>query len=508
MGRSFHIDEVSSFKEKFVNSENFAILSNRFVQFTEDVTNIETNWLNCLEKNSAYFRGICGITQQRRLHLLTALKMEGYEVVHFTMKTEWRFIPGLGTAHIKETGISLEHIYGLPQLGGSACKGLTRQYVLEHLLMPDDGFDLNKMDMLIMDADLRRILENEDQSSLPDDIRKWVNKRGGLKVSDPPVQQILEDDGYRKILRSAMNIFGSQNASGKVIFLDAFPESLSTAACIMNPHYNKYYSGNGWPHDTDRPIPVKFLTVKDAQFYFGLASRDKNLLSRAQAWLTDALEKAGAGAKTAVDYGYFTDFKDHTSKITASVEEIYKEKARALMTPLERRAKDIKELPLSEAKCHIREYFEVNRDEADADERHHIENIIIEKVLGEIKTYSDHEFDGYLIDTILDKLSEEKATDLAKALIGIKRFGSGMRLFEFLPREMHDVERDEILKMLKGTVHEVKQGLLLGRKFMENQAVPREAKKAVAEAFFKLKETKAIKRKELDRAKKTADQYR
>ena len=76
----------------------------------------------------------------------------------------------------------------------------------------------------------------------------------------------------------------------------------------MNPHYGPYYKGEAPPADYHNPVPLFFLTVKNAtfDFYLGMKPKhyNKDLLDKANTWLEKALTEHGIGAKTAVGYGY------------------------------------------------------------------------------------------------------------------------------------------------------------------------------------------------------------
>ena len=90
------------------------------------------------------------------------------------------------------------------------------------------------------------------------------------------------------------------------------------------------------PVDFDTPVPVKFAAVgSGAAFRFALSNRsfgrDDDLLTQAKEWLQKALENHGIGAKTAVGYGFFKDFRDLSTELTAQKEERLPEKDRLLL---------------------------------------------------------------------------------------------------------------------------------------------------------------------------------
>ncbi|WP_347259233.1 type III-B CRISPR module RAMP protein Cmr6, partial [Methylocaldum sp.] len=115
--------------------------------------------------------------------------------------------------------------------------------------------------------------------------------------------------------------------SGWFSFFDAVPiGAVKLGADVMTPHCGDWY-GEGddiraindepdpdvVPADWHSPVPVPFLVVKQASFLFGVAVREglpdrdledaKSALPQVMEILKDALQWAGAGAKTAVGYG-------------------------------------------------------------------------------------------------------------------------------------------------------------------------------------------------------------
>jgi len=101
-----------------------------------------------------------------------------------------------------------------------------------------------------------------------------------------------------------IDLFGTQEKEGKIIFFDAFPTSKPNIKIdIMNPHYGDYYNKDKAPTDDKNPIPINFLTVEDTTFQFLIASKeeiDKSFITLFE----EALQNHGIGAKTAVGYGY------------------------------------------------------------------------------------------------------------------------------------------------------------------------------------------------------------
>jgi CRISPR-associated protein Cmr6 len=173
------------------------------------------------------------------------------------LKTEGPFVTGLGREHPVENGFAWHHTLGTAYLAASSVKGT---------------------------------------------VRAWAAKREGASESE------------------INRIFGPRSATesniGTVLFLDALPVApVTLKADVMTPHYAPYYdddTGKTPPADWHSPVPIPFLVVDAGQaFLFGLLPRDSKEPQHqsdckvAIAWLAEALEWIGAGAKTAVGYGRF-----------------------------------------------------------------------------------------------------------------------------------------------------------------------------------------------------------
>ncbi len=191
----------------------------------------------------------------RRAALIAALSGEVC-----TFKTSWRFVSGLGMGHVFETGFVWHRIIGVPYLPASSVKGV---------------------------------------------IRAWVDPEKGWG----------NGEGWNEFKR----LFGDEKdtGAGSLIVFDAIPVTKPTLELdIMNPHYGDYYSkkivkGQAVaPADYLSPNPIFFITVApDVPFNFALAPRPgsgtQEDLTMGFDLLKEALTNLGAGAKTAVGYGYF-----------------------------------------------------------------------------------------------------------------------------------------------------------------------------------------------------------
>lgn len=201
----------------------------------------------------------------RREILIKTLRGESRD---FT--TSWRFVTGLGMGHVLETGFIWHRILGVPYLPGSSVKGLIRAW-----------------------AD-------------PKTDKEGVHHGWG----DP--------DMWNDVKR----LFGDSNelGAGSLIIFDAIPVNTPELEVdIMNPHYAPYYKDKTIPPaDYHSPVPIFFLTVKEGvQFKFSLAPRPGGNAKEKEddvelgfELLKCALENIGAGAKTAVGYGYFKNINE------------------------------------------------------------------------------------------------------------------------------------------------------------------------------------------------------
>lgn len=182
----------------------------------------------------------------------------------FKLKTSYRLLIG-SEQSIYETSIRLHHIYGIPFIPSTAIKGSFRNCIIQ-----------------------RYFNSNEDKA--------------------------LKRDWF-------VNIFGSQNQEGKVIFFDAFSEDVKIQTDIMTPHYKEYYGDKKnkiAPTDTQDPNPIPFLVVT-GEFKFFVAVKKNTklkikykeflLLDFVERGLQKSLQNHGIGAKTAVGYGYLEEAK-------------------------------------------------------------------------------------------------------------------------------------------------------------------------------------------------------
>jgi CRISPR-associated protein Cmr6 len=256
--------------------------------------------------------------QNRHEAMLEWYKQRDFAVRHIEAKPVWRFVVGLGAAHVLETGITLHRLFGLPIIPGSALKGAARTWALfklaEELGVPilsprkaatNSQTPLEKFEAVILSQEsekkqaalLSQLLQD---STIPDEA---------------PIRKLSLQE-LREGCQPFLEVFGSTERAGSVIFFDAIPlEVPKFQLDIVNPHYPQYYDKRGGsseepvsPADWDSPRPVFFLTVTETPYRFAIAARSEQgnrLLEFAEKWLKGALSELGIGAKTSSDYGYW-----------------------------------------------------------------------------------------------------------------------------------------------------------------------------------------------------------
>ena len=196
-----------------------------------------------------------------------------------TSQMDWRMVAGLGGNHVQETNMMLDHIYGIPYLPGSAFKGVMRSWVIQEHFNNDENLAMRE-----------------------------------IRNGDPAQLQQKKKDFFA--------VFGSQEAAGKIQFLDALPaRGVHFDIDIMNPHFSEYYTGSKFPTDYQRLIQIYFLTLKNTYFRFLIVAKAAEPLQLAKDWFTEAIANRGFGAKSAVGYGYFDEPNDNTEDLKYELAE-------------------------------------------------------------------------------------------------------------------------------------------------------------------------------------------
>jgi len=181
-------------------------------------------------------------------------------VIQEELSVQDRLIVGLGAENPLEVSITLNRLYGVPMIPGSALKGVARSYA-----------------------------EQIKQSK-----------------SNPSDQ-----DQQDKIVKQMIVLFGDTTSSGKVTFYDAWwvpDRNAPLKKDVMTVHHEKYYSDRGKtpPSDFDDPNPVSFIS-STGTFLFSVQGVDKDWSQLAMGLLKGGLAHLGVGAKTSSGYGRFGD---------------------------------------------------------------------------------------------------------------------------------------------------------------------------------------------------------
>jgi CRISPR-associated protein Cmr6 len=312
-------EKVQHLKKKEVSIDNFDLALNKAVHFHEH-KRVQKPALYKVEKNQHFQvdfsfstpstkAGIKSLND-RQQRVLTDRKQQGWHTQKSCFTIDNRLVAGLGGASVFETSMTLHHVYGIPYLPGSSIKGLVRSWIIMNCFLPDA----------------------KDPKE---------GERG--KVAE---KKAMENLLFAHIFGTDTNGPGEKAHQGKVVFLDAYPQTPPVIeADVMNVHYPKYYSGQSGPVDYDSPNPIPFLTVgkcdvnnNPLKFSFHLMAKEENkvneinniqwadidtlckkkegawhdglnenstVLEVVNFWLHSALTHHGIGAKTAVGYGYF-----------------------------------------------------------------------------------------------------------------------------------------------------------------------------------------------------------
>lgn len=256
--------------KQFINK---SLLANKYCKVLKRSNNnllfqeIEKSILGEIEKNNKLIKS----------------SLEGsYKFIEFEGKLNDKLVMGLGNVSTFETDITLHHTYGIPYIPGSAIKGVLRNYI----------------------------------------IGEYSEKFDKSNCYEKPEKKAENNDVFR-------SIFGGQDKDGKsiqgnVIFMDAFPkDKYEIALDVMTPHHKKYYEGVAEPKDSEPPVPINFLVLKNCSFIFYIAVK-KSIIENSdfkikleklfknndlEKFIRDNLKQAlnvhGIGAKTSVGYGYF-----------------------------------------------------------------------------------------------------------------------------------------------------------------------------------------------------------
>lgn len=313
--------------------DNFNLRLNKLARFEEsekDVSKSKFQFFKSAYKDTlgytakAYFSD--ALVNEVHKNNLSAAKafFANDDYVVRNLVTNWRMVMGLGGGSVYETSITLHHIYGIPYIPASSIKGVVRSYIInEYFGNPEIGLVPScEIDFPLVNVEYRAY-QNEAFCYLfgcPADVEKVIFENNKPKTKIVKSKEVFCTEKKKTKLAE---IFEAQEKKfsghiGIITFFDAFPTTNPVVEPdIMNPHYGDYYGDSDnkkgiAPTDTQNPVPIIFLTVKNTSFQFIIGSKkaelnkytlDNKTISQ---WLTEALTNHGIGAKTAVGYGYMT----------------------------------------------------------------------------------------------------------------------------------------------------------------------------------------------------------
>ena len=222
---------------------------------------------------------------------------------------EGRLAINLAESLIQNAGISLDRLFGMPFIPGSAVKGVCRHAALEELKTA------NAQNRQRLFDEFREVFGTSDNDFA----------RGELQT-------------YRDLLSDRPD-----NFRGRISFLPAYPmNEAKVVVDITTVHYPLYYGGDRKRNipagqlgslAKESPKPNPFPAVeRGAQFAFLLVlnrpDADVRLIEPAKRWLESALTVHGIGAKTGSGYGWFSLRPEVLEEIEAA-ERTAKEAAQA-----------------------------------------------------------------------------------------------------------------------------------------------------------------------------------
>ena len=238
---------------KLEESENASLIMARYIKNLDDKNDSKRKLFSAMSHASLNALELYehAFTMRRNTLAMTATPK--------TFRTIQPLAVGLGNSNVIETGLALNHVYGMPMLPGSSIKGITAHYCSE-----------------IFGA------ENPDYR--------------GPNPAEP-----LEPAG-----RIYEALFGKtapekEQEAGLLRFYDAWiiPESVSECFVmdVMTPHH-----GN----DFADPTPINFLTVEgEFEIFIGCSNHeaDKQWIDFAFSLTEAALKNYGIGGKIRAGYG-------------------------------------------------------------------------------------------------------------------------------------------------------------------------------------------------------------
>ena len=266
-------------------------------------------------KNNPTLKELLCKKQKSQKQFCESYEKAGYKIINYQAELKSPLITGIGQTHPNEVGMVFDHTMGIPYIPASSVKGIVR---FAHMLE------------LIKSKNLKQFLNKEQD---------------GIIESMPETKIPAIFGGDLETEKSGKSEI--EKRSGRVIFLDAYPEEVPQLYVdIMNPHYGDYYNdekGEMPPADYLAPNPIKFLTVKQGTVFTfrALAPKNSDFIEPLKTAFQKALEDEGVGAKTAVGYGRF-EIQSSEEKGCLSAQQQLKINTLKVKTPLEKMLDNLK----------------------------------------------------------------------------------------------------------------------------------------------------------------------
>lgn len=254
------------------------------------------------------------LRERHTRHLLSLFK-NAFPEKHAILigQLEGRLAINLSDSLIENAGISLDRLFGLPYIPGSAVKGVCRHAAL-HLLKEGQ----------ISHDDFQTIFGTSENDYRPGNELAYY------------AQDVPEDNRDKK---------------GCIDFLPVYPvNEAKIVVDLTNVHYPTYYQGNKKDKidpgvvrslSKENPVPNYFPVVEvGARFAFCLCAnqlcKDFSLVQKAQECLKEALSINGIGAKTACGYGWFSFPEGAFQELQAQEQQDLEEQERIARLEAER----------------------------------------------------------------------------------------------------------------------------------------------------------------------------
>jgi len=246
----------------------------------------------------------------RQLHsrrfLANTRESMGKSAAVFCARLQSRMALNLSDGLIENAGISLDRLFGLPKIPGSALKGVARHAALADLKSPHD----------------------DDEGSL---LARFVAVFGCAEADFGSKGSLAGFSSFAKSI-------GVSNRRGGITFLPAHPvEECKIEVDLTNVHTPRYYTGQNagsleaLKDESPRPNPFPVIAAGSA-FGFTIAlntigkraADPDGVLADARRWLETALTVNGIGAKTGAGYGWFALDRELDARLEAEAEKAKK----------------------------------------------------------------------------------------------------------------------------------------------------------------------------------------